>query len=249
MKKLIQLSFFTLIVIFGCQKESNSSASETSDAGNSVGKSGSMAKYIIHENYMYMQQGPILNIYQIGNSKNPILISQFDTKRGDIETLFANNDNLFYGTMSGMIIYSIKNRMAPEYVSEYRHIVSCDPVVVDGNLAYVTLSAETQCRGVNQLDIIDISDIKNPIKLISYPFKNPKGMAINNGIMYLCNGTDGLLVLDSENYKSVKEISSYKNIHAYDCILNNNVLTVTGKTGIYQFDCSDNINLKLLSKI
>jgi hypothetical protein len=149
-----------------------------------------------------------------------------------------------------MLIYSLSNPSIPSYISTYSHIVSCDPVVVQGNIAYVTLSTGNQCgRGVNQLEMIDISDIYNPQLLKMYNFNNPKGLTIDGTYLYLCDGNAGLKVLDVANIYNARVLETFAGIDAFDVIKNGNILTVTGKDGVYQLDCTNPLDLKLISKI
>ncbi len=84
-----------------------------------------------------------------------------------------------------MHIFNIDDRLKPLKLSTYQHIFSCDPVVADDKYAYVTLRSGNSCfRGVNRLDIIDISDLTNPKFATSMNMSNPYGLALD-GIIYL----------------------------------------------------------------
>jgi hypothetical protein len=48
---------------------------------------------------------------------------------------------------------------------------------------------------------------------------------------------------------NIVEVASIKDLLAYDVIASANVLTITSTSGVYQYDCTDPLNLKLLSKI
>ena len=68
-----------------------------------------------------------------------------------------------------MHIYSITEPESPNFVSTYQHVVSCDPVVVDDEYAYVTLRTGTTCAGwQNQLEVIDIQTLSNPQLVATY---------------------------------------------------------------------------------
>jgi hypothetical protein len=62
--------------------------------------------------------------------------------------------------MNAMYIYRSETNGNIVYASTYSHIASCDPVVAQGDYAYVTLSTNgTRCWcGVNQMDVIKISN-------------------------------------------------------------------------------------------
>jgi hypothetical protein len=149
-----------------------------------------------------------------------------------------------------MLIYGLSNPEIPDYISTYSHIVSCDPVVVSGSLAYVTLSTGNRCnRGNNQLEVIDISDLKSPKLLKAYAFGNPKGMAVGGNYLYLCDAKQGFMVLDISDYRFIQVKSILPSVIANDVILKNNILTITGKAGVYQYDCADPLDLKFISLI
>jgi len=46
---------------------------------------------------------------------------------------------MYVGTSSGIHILSLSEPSVPILKSTYRHITACDPVVVQGNRAYVAL--------------------------------------------------------------------------------------------------------------
>ncbi len=77
---------------------------------------------------------------------------------GNVETVFIAEDMLYVGTSNGMHILSLANPSSPNFLSTYQHITACDPVVVEGDWAYVTLRAGNICGGTqNLLEVIDIA--------------------------------------------------------------------------------------------
>jgi len=169
-----------------------------------------------------------------------------------IETLFPSNDNLFVGANDGMYILDIKSPLNPELISNYSHVRSCDPVIVDGDLAYVTLRSGTECQGfTNQLEVIDISDLENPQLLYIHEMSNPHGLGKDGDQLFICDGDEGLKVFDSADPAKIGErlLSQHKEIFAYDVIPFNNVAMLIGPEGLYQYDYSDLNDIKLLSVI
>src|SRR5690606_2577958 len=97
----------------------------------------------------------------------------------DIETIFPYEDKLFIGARSGMHIYDLATPENPQKISTYSHINSCDPVVVSGDYAYVTLRSGTTCEGFsNQLEVLDISNLASPSLVKVYPMHNPHGLGV-----------------------------------------------------------------------
>ena len=59
----------------------------------------------------------------------------------------------------------------------FNHARSCDPVVVDDTLAYITLRTGTNCGGnLNVLDVVNIKNINKPVTVMSYAMTNPHGL-------------------------------------------------------------------------
>ena len=154
--------------------------------------------------------------------------------------------------MTGMHILDISSPESPVTLSTFRHVTSCDPVVVEGDYAYVTLRTGNFCAGnVNQLDVVDISDLRNPQLVKTYPMTNPHGLGIDNHTLFVCDGSAGLKAYDATDVNLIDDnlIAHHKDVHAVDVIPFNNVLMMIGQDGIFQYDYSDPRELKILSKI
>ena len=218
----------------------------------STGVGGSMARFTIMKNHLYSISNSNMQVFDITNLDQPIPGANLNIGWG-IETIFPYKDNLFIGSQSGMIIYDNSDPDIPTHLSTFSHIVSCDPVVVEDDIAYVTLRGGTACRNnfSNQLDVIDISDLSNPKLLITYPMTNPHGLGIDNGTLFICEGKAGLKVFNATDiYKITKNmLAYYGDFDAFDVIPYNNNLIMIGNDGLYQFDYSDPENIKLLSTI
>jgi hypothetical protein len=209
-----------------------------------------MARFTIMKEHLYSIDNSNLRVFDITDLDDPIPGANLTVGWG-VETIFPYKDNLFLGTNSGMIIYDNTNPDFPKHLSTISHIVSCDPVVVENDVAYVTLRGGSGCRGsfTNQLDVIDISDLKNPKIIVSHPMTSPYGLGIDNGTLFICEGTSGLKVYDASDVKNISMQDYIGGIDAFDVIPYNHVLILIGKDGLYQFDYTDPENLQLLSMI
>lgn len=250
-------SYNTGIALKGGFATSMDAASFSSFAPESApttqtGIGGSMARFTIMKEHLYSIDNTNMLVFDISNLDNPVPGANLNIGWG-IETIFPYKDNLFLGTQSGMIIYDNTDPDLPVHLSTISHIVSCDPVVVENDIAYVTLRGGTSCRNTasNQLDVIDISDLKNPKLLISHPMTNPHGLGIDNGTLFICEGSAGLKVFDaSDLYKIPKNLLAYYGeLDAFDVIPYQNNLIMIGNSGLYQFDYSDPNDIKFLSMI
>jgi len=217
-----------------------------------TGVGGSVARFTIMKDHLYSIDNSNMQVFDIADLDNPVPGANLNIGWG-IETIFPYKDNLFIGSQSGMIIYDNSDPSFPTHLSTFAHIISCDPVVVENDIAYVTLRGGSGCRNdfTNQLDVIDISDLSNPKLLISYPMTNPHGLGIDNGTLFICEGSAGLKVYDaSDSYKiSNNLLAYYGELDAYDVIPYQNNLIMVGNKGLYQFDYSDPNDIKFLSVI
>ena len=228
----------------------DNASTETTQA--SQGISGSITKMTLVNEYLYVMESGVLIPFDISNPTNPINSDGISTWR-DVETLFAYNTNIFMGTTTGMLIYNTTDPRSPAHVSTVNHMTACDPVVVQGNYAYVTVrSGGTSCLGeLNQLDIIDISNIQFPDLKESFQMNNPHGLGIDGTSLFICDGSAGLKIFDATNPLTSGDelIQNFTNIQATDIIPFNNIAILIGDDGIYQYDYSNNEDLTLLSKI
>jgi hypothetical protein len=226
-----------------------SSSSGVSSSG--VGVGGSMARFGIKEEVLYLLEENKLSLFDITVKSTPAKL--FEIRPGwGIETMFMTQNNMFLGTTTGMIIYDITEPQNPVRKSTYNHLRSCDPVVVDDTLAYVTLRSGTNCGGsINCLDVINIKNLLNPSIVRSYPMTNPYGLGKDDDLLFVCDGKAGLKVYDASDPRTISGhlVFAYSEINAYDVIPLGNVLVLIGDDGLYQYDYSNIQNIHLLSSI
>lgn len=223
----------------------------TTGNGNSSGKGGSMARFTISGDHLYTVSLTDMQLFDVSDAANPQKGKKINLGWG-IETIFPYNDKLFIGSTNGMHIYDNSTPDAPVHLSTYSHVNSCDPVVVDGNLAWVTLRSGNTCAGfTNQLDVIDISDARSPQLIKSYPMQHPHGLGIDRSTLFLCEGNYGLKIFDIKNHLKVDEnmLAHFTDHDAFDVIPLNRYLLLIGQDGLYQYDYSNLDDIKLLSKI
>jgi len=234
------------------QAVNNYGGGNTGGGGGDVGTAGSMARFAIVDKYLYVLDGTSMKVFDITDEANPKQVSE-NKMDFTIETIFPHDDKLFIGGTRGMFIYDNTDPMKPVAIGKFEHLFSCDPVVVDNDIAYITLRNGTPCRTtVNQLDVVSVKDPKNPVLLKSYPMHNPHGLSIQGTTLYVCDGNQGLKVLDVSNLEDIKTIGKDPSLRkAYDVIAlgAKNTLIVVGKEGIYQYNNSDPANMKQISVI
>lgn len=240
------ISCLTLF-LFSCTDSNDVSPNSRVDGG--TGQGGSMARFAITGDYLYVVDHSSLHVYALVDPRQPVKTTEVSLGV-DIETIFPSGDKLYIGSMDGMHIYDITTPEEPVHLSTYQHIRSCDPVVVQGDLAYVTLRAATVCGGgVNRLDIINISDPVYPQLINSYEMENPFGLGIDGNTLFVCEGELGLKVLNVADPQNIQLIRRIDNMHAFDVIPVNNNLILTGNNGVFQYDYSQVENLQLNSQL
>ncbi len=241
---------FIVAVLSNCQKSSISGGSENL-IGGATGTGGSMAKFTIANDHLFLINEKQLLVYDITTASNPVKVNGIDVDFG-IETVYSLENKLFIGSVDGMYIYDISNPENILYLSHYEHITSCDPVVANDTLAFVTLNSQSACRwqnGANRLDILDIGNIVNPTQVSSMNMENPKGLAVDSIYLFVCNGEYGLNIYDISNVYYLQKVSGMTGIDAYDVILHNNILILVGKDGLFQYNYDNISRLELLSNI
>jgi hypothetical protein len=222
-----------------------------SNGGSEFGVGGSMARFTLYDNYLYAVDNNSLRLFNISVAASPVLESESNIG-WSIETIFPYEEKLFIGSQTGMQIYSLSNPSNPQFVSEFNHVSSCDPVVVEGDYAYVTLRAGNLCGGdESQLDVIDLSDIQSPQLIKEYPMTEPYGLGIDDSILFVCDGSAGLKIYNASDPYAIAAnlLVAYPDIDAFDVIPLGDVLLMIGVDGLFQYDYSDLENITQLSFI
>jgi hypothetical protein len=221
----------------------------TPSAGAGIG--GSMARFTLAGNHLYALDGSNLDIVDVTNQTNPKAKNEI-VLAWDVETLFPNADKLFVGSRSGMYILDLQNPETPTTISKYDHLRSCDPVVVEGDYAFVTLRSGSTCQGfTNQLEVINIKELKTPTIVATYAMTNPHGLGIDDGTLFICDGADGLKAFDATDVKTISQnqLAHFSSIQALDIIPYQHVAMMIGANGLYQYDYTNIKDIKLLSQL
>ncbi|GAB3919669.1 LVIVD repeat-containing protein [Larkinella terrae] len=248
MKNQLLILLIGLVTLVGCSEVGSKDSVAVNPNGGS-GTGGSMARFAVAGNYLYVVNQNSLQVYDVQQSGQPTSLSKVSLGFG-VETIFPYNRHLFIGTQTGMYIMNLENPAKPQQTALYRHIFSCDPVVAQGNYAYVTLRSGTACNsGPNRLEVVDISNLANPVQVNSIAMTNPHGLGIDGNLLFVSEGDSGLKVFDATDPVKLQLIKTFDNIRSYDVIPNRSMLIVTGKDGIFQYRYDASQQLTLLSKL
>ncbi len=221
-------------------------------AGASYGIGGSMARFSTYDKYLYLlQEQNNLKVIDISNVDAPEI--SYDKYVGwGLETMFIYNDYMYLGANNGMYIYDLEMPDNPVQTAMYSHITSCDPVVVSGNTAYVTLRSGSMCGGTaDLLDVIDVTDKWDPERLASFPMIEPYGLGISGNTLFICQGEHGLMVYDATDPLQISnhKLAEFTNIQATDVIPLGSILFAIGDDGFRIYDYSDVNDITLLSTL
>ncbi len=220
--------------------------------GSTFGIGGSMARFGLYDDYLYTVDHSTLYMFDVSSDASPADIGKQNVS-WDVETMFIYDDHMFFGTQSGMRVFSLEVPTVPTYVSDFWHVTSCDPVVVSNGFAYVTLRGGNICGStVNRLDVLQLSDdYTNTTLLASYPLHGPYGLGIDDEILFICDGDAGLKVYNVNDKTTIDDhqISVFPGINAFDVIPVNGYLFMIGDDGFYLYDYSDLQNIHQLGFI
>ena len=211
--------------------------------------------FSLYDNYLYAVANYQVNILDLSGEK-PEKAAE-NVFIGNAETVFSYRDKLFVGTPSELAIYSVEDPLHPVFYSQIMHVYSnCNPFAVDGDWVYVTIHSGNLCgQNTDQLKVFDISDARSPEEVASYDMNRPKGLAINNGMLFLCDA--GLKIFNAGDPTSLlnNPFTYYTQVDGYDLAFFDNILLVIADNGLYQYDYSEDAihgnrgNIRLLSVV
>ncbi len=237
--------------------ESMDDGANQAGGGTETGTGGSMARFTIMSGNLYViDEAGKMHLFDLSSPADPSKIGDVDIA-WNIETIFpytrGEDQYLFIGAQDGMYIYDNNNPESPSQISKFVHVSSCDPVVAEDSVAFVTLRNGTECEGyTNELQLIDIRNLENPSLMATYDMYNPHGLGVDDGILFICDASEGLKIYDiRESINDVDKslLTEFDGLFAYDVIPYNGTLILSAEDGMYIIDYSDVNNIKILSKL
>lgn len=157
----------------------------------------SFATFAVIDNQLYRvddSYGQIL-VYDVTDATQPALVSTVNAS-WSIETLFPTQDLLFVGGSRGMYIFDRTDPLQPHQLSKIEHAVACDPVVVEGSTAFVTLRSVSGCGMTDELMCVNISDPSHPEIIGEKALLSPYGLAVQSAQLFLSHGDNGYSLID-----------------------------------------------------
>lgn len=218
-------------------------------ASTKSGTGGSLARFALQNNFLYVVATSSLYSFDISVPSSP---QQTNSKYfgWNIETIYPFNDQLYIGSTSGMYIFGTSDPSNPALLGQSLHVRSCDPVVTDGEHAFVTLRSGTKCQGfTNELDVLDVSNPTNPSLLKTYAMTNPYGLAKSGNLLFICDGKDGLRIFNASDVLNITQIEKIDIVDPYDIIADNGLAIIVASSGIYELDYRNPNNIHIVSHI
>ena len=232
-----------IAILNSCTKDINNATVNTS------GKGGSLTRFTIAGNYLYAVDNHYLYAYSLINPAQPQKVYT-SSLNYDIETIYPNNNSLFLGTKTGLYIYSIDTPSSPRLIGEAHHARSCDPVVANDSVAFVTLKSTTNCGpAVSGLYIHDIKNLSQPVLLKTVELPEPVGLGLQDSILYICCGTAGLKVFNVKNPLMPSLLTTKTDGDFIDVIPYNGMLICFVRDGIILYSIASPTAPVLLKKI
>jgi hypothetical protein len=203
-------------------------------ASNGNGQAGSLSRFALLNNYLYVANRFSITPIDITNPLLPSVKSLVST--GEIETIYPFKNSLLLGSPNGMFIYNVANPDMPNYLSGVSHWRGCDPVVAYNDIAYVTVRGGGPCGGDrNILDVIDISNLSQPRLLKTYQMESPMGLGIYNNTLGICDGNAGFKIFDASTTNNIQLQKTITTIKPFDVIMDDQIAILIAEDGMYQY--------------
>jgi hypothetical protein len=224
-------------------------SSASSASVSPYGTGGSMSRFTLANERLYTVNRNSLNIFNVTTEQDPVHTGT--TSIGfNIETIYPFKNQLLIGSQAGMYVYNVSVPDHPVQMGKFGHVESCDPVIAEGDYAYVTLRSGAACQGFsNELEILKLNNVTDPSLVKVYQMTNPHGLSKYGNSLFICDGRDGLKIYDASDVNNISMIKHLSGMETYDIITLNDRAILVAKDGLYQYDISNVHNLRLLSKI
>jgi len=199
----------------------------------------SYATFAVIGDYLYRADYFALVVYDIAKADEPKEIKR--TYVGStIETIFPTEQYLFLGGTQGMSIYDRSDPAAPKRIGSVTHFRACDPVVVSGSVAYVTLRGGNACGDTRDVLLtVNIADPSHPFVAAEKDMTTPFGLVVREPFLYVSTGQNGYTLLDVTRPTAPAPLGTWADWPTKDFLWSNDVLYVLGFDDLRIYDVSD----------
>lgn len=218
---------------------------------NTSGTGGSMARFTIAGNYLYVVDKTHLKVFNVSEASLPVLKSNIEVGF-EIETIYPFRDKLFIGSTSVVHIFAIEDPEQPEKLSTAispQVFRRCDPVVAKDSVAYATLRTNNECGGTQSiLAVYDIRNVLAPVQVTGVPVEEPYGLGYADSALYVCDRSS-LIVFDiTDPFNPVWKTQIFGDSY-FDVIPYGNTLVCWIRNGVALFDISNRLAPQLITTI
>ncbi len=233
-----------------CANCAYSAVAVPNSSQSTVGTNGSMARFSIINDYLYVVGFSNLTAFDISQPFSPAYESTVQVDF-HVETIYPLKDKLFVGTNNGMYMYDVDATPGnPSLIGQFTHVRGCDPVIADDHYAYVTINDSSACLGFNdELQIVDINNLANSFLVKTYPLTHPVGLSKDGTTLFICDASGGLKVYNASDVDNLKLLKQLNDAVVYDVVSENGVAIVVAANGLYEYDYKDLNNIHLVSKL
>lgn len=220
---------------FGCSCSDNTMSPRSAPAPSA---SSSYATFAVVGDYLYAVRDGQLAVINVSDPLKPFRAGVSHTD-WEVETLQAAGGYLFMGGVRGMYIYSLDAPASPQLYGKLIHARACDPVVVEGTTAYVTLRSGAAC-GVTKDELlsVDISDPAAPALLCETDVPTPFGLATGPDRLFVSKGNNGFALYDVTAPDKPALVASWTDA-TRDFIWDGTVLYSMTEGGVAIYDVTD----------
>nr|MBS0038471.1 hypothetical protein [Saprospiraceae bacterium] len=222
------------------------------------GQSGSITRFVVHNDYMYVLNLNEVKTFSLSDPDNPQLVNVLTTDFG-LETIIIYDETIFIGSTNALYILGIDQPDSPVLLSKSDRgeilLEGCDPVVVKDHFAYSTIKIINNICGiinaVSALVVYDIEDKLNPVFISQYPMNQPNGLGYKGNYLLVCDGGNHLVeVFDISNpHKVVLTDYSFGVSDPVDIIIKGEQAIISSKKEFRLYDISDIENIRPLGVI
>jgi hypothetical protein len=236
MKNLLLI--LTIALLFSCGKESANLSNQ-----NNTGKNGSLTRFAIKDDFMYAVDLNYLKVFDITNGDEPVLKNKIKVDYG-IETISIYGNYVYLGAVDGVYIVDINNPQNPVELEKIEHHISCDPVVVQNDVAYSTQRSNAVGCGTNWSNsVLAVYDVSNPLSpnlLTNVGMSQPYGLAVENNWLFVCDeGREGVVIFDVSDPSNPEEKGKINIDQPRDIILAHPYMIISSKTAFKIYNYSN----------
>jgi hypothetical protein len=138
-----------------------------------------------------------------------------------------------------MYIYDLAEPGKPVEIGRVQHFEACDPVVVSGDVAYVTLRGGNACGQTESVLLsVNIKDPAKPVVLAEKSVLSPYGLTVDEELLYVSSGRFGFGLVDVRNPGDPRYLKRWSEWPAKDFIWQEDLLYTIGYGDLKIFDVS-----------